>query len=361
MAVEGRPRRWPWIVLTAIVLLIAGAAGSWAVLTVLRPAEDPLASTDHTYVEVTAGSVGASISLNTVAEWTQVPIGANQATGIVTSVDVAAGAEVAQGTALYSVGLRPVVAAEGDVPMFRQIAEGTTGTDVTQLQQMLTALGHYRGAIDGKTEAATTTAIKHWQKTLGLAQTGSVDVGDIIFLPQLPTRVALDPEIIHRGASLAGGEDTVLGLPTAPQFWIPATEAQAAMMPVGSVVEVTAPDGATWQGATGEQSRNAEDGTINVAVTGPDGATLCADVCASVPVSGQTTLLSNIVTVEHVEGLVVPSAALVTTAQGQTAVVTADDERVPVDIVASAKGMSVITGVDDATRVRIPVTDESAG
>ena len=136
------------------------------------------------------------------------------------------------------------------------------------------------------------------------------------------------------------------GLPAAPNFWVPATEAQAAMMPAGTAIEVGSPEGQTWQGVTGEQKRDEETGTVLVAVTGPDGATLCADACGQIPVSGQTTLSSKIVTVEQVSGLVVPSSALVTTADGSTAVIDADGERVPVELVASAKGLSIVDGVD---------------
>lgn len=359
VAQERRSWRWARTSLVGLALVVVGAAGTWAVLTVLRPAEDPLASTEHTYVEVASGSVGSSISLNTVAEWSQVPVGANQATGIVTSVAVDAGAEVSQGSTLYTVGLRPVVAAEGDVPMFRDIGAGTSGSDVRQLQGMLSSLGYYGGALDGKAENGTTTAIKAWQRALGVEQTGAVSLGDVIFVPRLPARVAIDPELIHRGISLAGGEDGILSLSDAPQFWIPVTDAQAALMPVGSAVQITAPDGQSWQGVAGEQERDADDGTVTVTVTGVDNAVLCGDSCAQVPVSGQTTFSSKIVTVEQVDGLVVPSAALVTTADGGTAVIDSEDARIPVEIVASAKGISVISGAEEGLRVRVPAQDTS--
>ncbi len=349
----------PWArrTLVYLLLLAVGAVTTWAVMTVLRPAEDPLASTEHTYVQVTAGAVGSSISLSTVAEWNQVPVGANQASGIVTSV-AEAGTEVSHGSTLYTVGLRPVVAAQGEVPMFRDIGTGTSGADVRQLQGMLTALGYYGGAPDGKAGRGTTDAIKAWQGALGLDKTGMVSLGDIVFLPRLPTRIALDPESIQRGATLTGGEDGILGLAAAPQFWIPVTDSQAAMIPVGAAVEITSPEGQTWRGIAGEQKRDAEDGAVTIAVAGFDGAVVCGDACGEVPISGQATLSSNIVTIERVEGLIVPSAALITTADGATAVIDGDDKRIAVEVIASAKGMSVVTGVADGTRVRIPAKDE---
>lgn len=352
-------RRWPWVLLGAVVFLAVGAASAWAVVTVLRPADDPLAAASHTYVDVAKGEVGSFISLNTVAEWTQLPVGANQAAGIVTAVNVEPGAEVKQGDTLYSVGLRPVVVAQGDVPMFRSISAGVSGDDVTQLQTMLAALGHYGGAIDGKAENATKVAIIRWQKSLGIDPTGVVLPGDVVFVPSLPTRVAVDPEVIHRGATLVGGEDALLGLPVSPRFWVPVTEAQAGMMPNGTAVEVSSPSGGTWLGVTGEQTRDPENGSIAVAVDGVEGAVVCTDACGEIPVSGQTTLPSKIVTVAQVSGLVVPSAALITLADGTTAVIDEKDERVSVEIVASAKGMSVITGVQEGARVRVPASDDA--
>lgn len=356
-----RARRWLLFVLGGVALLVAGAACAWAVLTVLRPAEDPLASTQHTYVDVQSGEVGASLSLNTVAEWTQSPVGTNQAVGVVTSTDLEPGAEITQGSVLYSVELRPVVVGQGDVPMFRQIGSGTEGSDVRQLQEMLTALGYYDGAADGKAEAGTVAAIKRWQDALGLEETGVVETSDVIFVPRLPTRAVLDSDTIFRGANVSGGEEAVLGLPAEPDFWVSVTAAQAAMIPTGTTVEVASPDGDTWQGIAAEQEPNPDSSDVMVTVTGPEGATLCGDACDQIPVAGQTTLRTSVVTVEQVTGLVVPSSALMTTADGSTVVIDPRGERIPVEVTASANGMSVVSGVDEGTRVQVPAKDESEG
>jgi peptidoglycan hydrolase-like protein with peptidoglycan-binding domain len=337
-----------------LALVAVGAGAGWAVTTVLTPAEDVLESTPYTYVSVEPGEVGASIQLNTVAEWTPVPVGANRAVGVVTGVTVAAGDEVSQGSTLYTVDLKPVVVAQGDVPSFRAIGQDTEGADVAQLQTMLAARGFYSGTVDGKAKAGTVRAIKAWQKSLGVPQTGAVDAGDVIYVPTLPTRVALDEELIFRGATLAGGEEAVQGLPAAPVFEVPVTTAQAAMMPAGTRVQITAPEGAEWAGFVVEQKPEADTGNVIVSLAGESGAVICADQCGQVPVSGESILRSRIVTQETVAGLVVPSAALVTGADGQVAVIDQTGERVPVTVVAAAKGMSVVEGVSDGTRVRIP-------
>ncbi|MES2866925.1 MULTISPECIES: peptidoglycan-binding domain-containing protein [Actinomycetes] len=341
--------------LAGVLLLALGAGSAWGALTVLRPAEDPLEVTNFTFVEVVEGEVGASVTLNTVAKWTPEPVGVNRAEGVLTSVEVSAGDEVSQGATLYTVGLRPVVIAQGEVPAFRTIALGIEGPDVEQLQVMLGALGHYGGTADGKAGAGTVAAIKAWQDTLGLEMTGEVGVGDVIFVPSLPMRVALDTEIVDRGASLGGGEEVVQGLPSEPEFWIPVTDTQAGMLTTGTRVEITSPDGGAWEAHAGDQRRDEND-AVTVALTGMEGGSICGDGCGQVPVIGQATLSSQIITVESVKGLIVPSAALITQADGQIAVIDDEEMMAPVTVEASAKGMSVITGVETGTRVRVPAT-----
>jgi len=334
--------------------LAVGAAGAWAFLLVSTPAEDPLASQTFATVRVVSGEVGESIPLNTVAEWTPVPVGANRASGVVTSVTVAPGAEVVQGAVLYTVDLRPVVIAEGDVPAFREITAGISGADVEQVQQLLADLGFYRGEIGGDGGPMTAAAIRAWQKSLGVTPTGVVAPGDVIFVPSLPTRVALDTNLVSRGTSLTGGEPVLSALPATPEFSIPVTDAQAAMMPAGTRVEITSPDGNVWEGFIATQTRDATTSTVTAAVTGRDGATVCGDQCAQVPITGPVTLASRIVTTETVTGLVVPSSAIVSGADGTLAVIDEAGGRVAVKVTAAARGMSVVEGVTAGMRVRVP-------
>ena len=349
-------RRWPtWLGIGLIALLIGASAG-WAGATVLTPAQDVLDSTAFTFVEVVDGEVGSSINLNTVAEWTPVPVGSNQASGTVTTVNIEPGDEVKQGTLLYTVNLRPVVIAQGSIPSFQALSRGTTGADVKQLQTMLATLGHLNAKPDGEFGAATERAVKSWQKSLGVPQDGMVQPGDLVFVPSLPTRLALDVEVIKRGTTVSGGESVVKGLPPAPTFVIPVTESQTSMMPNGTRVEIINGD-ATWEAFVIDQVTDEMTGTT-IILASKDGSSICGDDCATIPVTGQTLLQSRIVTVESVTGLVVPSAALLSSADGQISVT--DDAAIshPVTVVTRARGMSVIEGVPAGTRVRVPASGE---
>lgn len=353
----GRGRRWLLMMAGAILLLAVGAAATWATITIVQPAEDPLEETSYTYVTVDEGEIGSSLALNVIARWEPVPVGINRASGVVTDILISAGDEVSQGTTVYTVDLRPVVVAQGTVPSFRDIGLNQTGPDVKQLQTMLADLGFYYGAIDGEAGRVTISAIKRWQHSLGLDQSGSVLAGDLIFVPRLPARMALDEEIMSRGATLSGGEVVASGLEEMPSFTASVTEAQVGMMPVGTRVEVTSPDGEIWEASIGGQTKDEETGNFLLALTTPDGTPVCADQCDDIPVAGETSLPSRIITVEPVSGLVVPSAALATDPGGSFALVDKNSDRIPVEVKASANGMSVVTGVAAGTRVRLPAAD----
>jgi peptidoglycan hydrolase-like protein with peptidoglycan-binding domain len=339
----------------ALVSLLVGAALGWAASVVFTPPKDVLDSTAYTYVEVAQGEVGSSINLNTVAEWTTIPIGSNKASGTVTSVTVSAGDKVKQGSTLYTVDLRPVKIAKGSVPAFRTLSQGISGPDVKQLQRMLKTLGYFTGATDGSFSWSTTSAVRAWQKKSGVTQDGVVQQGDLIFVPQLPTRVSLDATLVSRGVTLVGGEKVLAGLPGAPSFSVPISDQQAGLMPMGTRVEISGTDGAQWEGYVVDRATD-ENGSVSAILAGKGDAAICAEACGTIPVDSQSFFASRIVTIEAVTGLTVPSAALLTLADGSIVVIDDTGEQIPVTLMQSARGMSVIEGASAGTKVRVPAS-----
>ncbi|GAA2449456.1 peptidoglycan-binding domain-containing protein [Agromyces soli] len=347
------PRRTPRLI-AATVLLGVGAGAGWAATSVFAPPDEVTAST-YTYVDVVDGEVGSSVRLTTMAAWRQVPAGTNRAAGTVTSVELAAGDEVRTGSVLYSVELRPVVAAVGTVPAFRPIGRDAQGPDVRQLQQLLTDLGHYDGLVDGGFGPRTEAAVKAWQDSLGLPADGVVQAGDLVFLPELPGRVTLDDELVRPGASLSGGEQLVSMLPRQPEFTIPVSRAQAATMPVGTAVEIEAPDGGAWSAVIVAQEPSAEaDDQVGLRLGAAGGTPICVDACTKIPVLGDARLSSTVITQAPTSGLVVPAAALRSSADGAVAVIDREGRSHPVTVLASARGMAVVDGVRAGLRVRVP-------
>lgn len=334
----------------AVALMLL--AGGWAVRTMLAPAPDVLEAPGYTLVTAVQGTVERSLQLNVSAQWSPESTIANQAAGTVTSVELDAGQEAEPGDVLYTVDLRPVVAAVGEVPAFRDLARGAEGADVAQLQRLLTSLGYYSGRADGRFGGGLYWAVRAWQRDLGLEQDGTVRQGDVVLVPELPARLALDTEL-EVGAALAGGEELVQLLPSAPRFTITLPEGQTRMVEPGMAVEIPRDDGGAWQAEIAEVRRGEEAGTVAVLTSVGDDP-VCGDACAQVPLQEETLLPSVIHVVPEQSGVTVPTAAVVTTADGQTAAVHESGELLPVSVVASASGTAVVEGVDAGQRVRVP-------
>ncbi|WP_172582733.1 peptidoglycan-binding domain-containing protein [Subtercola boreus] len=377
-------------------LVAGGVVAGWALTVVLSPpgaAADPAA---FATVTVTEGEVGSRLALNVAAEWQALPVGTNEAVGVVTSVDATAGTVAAAGARLYGVNERPVVAAQGSVPAYRDIGSATSGDDAAQLQGLLRDLGVYAGAIDGTIGTDSVAAIERWQQALGVDATGTVRLGDVVFVPTLPARLTLKTDVVRRGARLGGGEEVVLALGSAPQFTLPAGEAQSAEIPTGARVEITAAGGQRWEasvagraaapsggtvvlglepapagGASGAEAAGgamgaeAAGGAMGAAPAGGAAggdaagepgaaASICGAACDSVPVTGQTLLAAEIVTLETVRGTVVPAIALRSDPQHALSLLDEGGVAHPVTVTAEARGMAVVGGVQPGLRVRVP-------
>ncbi|MFE2939362.1 peptidoglycan-binding protein [Streptomyces sp. NPDC059255] len=78
-----------------------------------------------------------------------------------------AGTVLKEGDVLMAVSGRPVLVLKGTVPMYRTIAPGTTGDDVTQLQQALRRIGFEPGAVSGTYRSGTASAVTRWYRSKG--------------------------------------------------------------------------------------------------------------------------------------------------------------------------------------------------
>jgi hypothetical protein len=91
------------------------------------------------------------------------------------------GDTVTRGKPLYWVDAKPVPLFYGAIPFYRDLTAGMTdGPDVKELEDNLQALGFGGfGKPDQKFTAATAAALKKWQKSLKLDQTGTLAMGDV--------------------------------------------------------------------------------------------------------------------------------------------------------------------------------------
>lgn len=78
-----------------------------------------------------------------------------------------AGTKLKEGDVLMTVSGRPVLVLSGSVPMYRTIAPGVSGDDVTQLQKALRRVGFDPGSISGTFRRGTASAVTRWYKSKG--------------------------------------------------------------------------------------------------------------------------------------------------------------------------------------------------
>ena len=110
----------------------------------------------------------------------------NQAAGFYTALP-AVGEMVSEGQVLYRVDGDPVVLLYGSTPAYRTLSEGTTGTDVAELNADLIALGEVTASELSPTSNSfgywTKMGVERLQAAVGLTQFGSLNLGQVVFLP----------------------------------------------------------------------------------------------------------------------------------------------------------------------------------
>ena len=114
------------------------------------------------------------------------------------------GAIIRQDRPVYSVNNEPVPLLYGPVAAYRALYVGmSNGADVRQLSADLIALGDGAGLHPSDHySTATATAVKRWQRTLGLPATGRILLGQVVFEPG-PIRVTSLTASV--GTSIGGG------------------------------------------------------------------------------------------------------------------------------------------------------------
>lgn len=122
------------------------------------------------------------------------------------------GAVVRTNTRLYEVDESRVYLLDGTIPAYRELAPGTEGGDVRALERNLRALGmDSPGAmtVDGTWDAGTTAAVKRWQDSHGLDETGAIELGRVVFAPgnRRVSELALSVGASTGSGGSAGGSD----------------------------------------------------------------------------------------------------------------------------------------------------------
>ncbi|MFC9128708.1 peptidoglycan-binding protein [Streptomyces sp. NPDC057099] len=229
------------------------------------------------------------------------------------------------------------------------------GMDVLQFESNLAALGYTGFTVDEEFTDVTARAVKRWQQSLGLPQTGTVGVGDVVYS-------AGKVRIGHAGVRLGSAvtEDVLTYTGTSRKVVVNASAAEDSWAVRGAAVTIGLPDGTSVKGevaSVGKKATDPEEG-------GGEGGSGAPTVPVTITVKDQKSvgrLESAPVTVEYVgreraDVLTVPVAALVALAEGGHGLETADGRFVAVKTGLFADGRVEVSGsaVREGMKVRIP-------
>lgn len=393
------PRRRRSVIAIGVVVALAGiAAGLWAADPFTgAKAASPAASDPTSLATVTRQSLSSQTQVNAALGYNGsytvvVPLAgaasqggslqggdgsqqaSGQAEGTFTALP-AVGQVVTQGQRLYSVSLSPAVLLYGPTPASRTLSEGLSGADVQQLNAALVALGDASKAdLDPKSNyfsAATAAGVKKLQATLGVTQTGSLTLGQAVFLPTAARVTSVSATL---GAPAQPGSPVVQATSTTRAVIAQLDAAEQSEVTVGDIVSITLPNnqttpgvvstvgtvattpssggsasaGSSGSGSSGSPGGSGGTPTIEVDITPTDPAATGALDQAPVTVTITTATVRN--------ALVVPVDALLALSGGRFAVE-----------VAGAAGVQQLVPVtlglfDDADGlVQVTASDLSAG
>ncbi|MFE4634919.1 peptidoglycan-binding protein [Streptomyces sp. NPDC056773] len=357
------------------LVLVAAVAGAGAV-AVARPWERGTGGADRSEVQyglapVEQGSLSSGIQLTgSLVYDAPTPVVA-AGKGTVTGLP-AVGAVVKAGQKLYEVDGQPVVLMTGDRPMWRDLGPGVpAGSDVEQLERNLIKLGHAKGlglAADQKFTPDTATAVKRWQKSLGVQETGTVPLGAVVMLPQESVRVQ---QVGAQLGAVLGGSPVMTVTREELVVTVRPAENQLSRFKPDGRVRIRTADGSAVEGrirslirgsGSGSGSEDGSGGPGGGSGEAPGGArttvTIVLDGQEQAQRAGQSAVTVTVVGDTAENALIVPVTALLALDGGGYGVRVSDGPtprlvRVQLGLIADAKAQ--ITGdVKPGAQVVIP-------
>ncbi|CAM5653664.1 peptidoglycan-binding protein [Streptomyces tanashiensis] len=270
---ERRPlgRRRLGMALLTVVAIAGGGVAVTALATPEKPAADRAGTKGlpHATAPVTRGDLADSSQQDgTLGHLGERKINAGGPGGTLTWL-APPGSVVKRDERLYEVDGEAVRLMYGDEPMYRPLKTGDKGRDVRQLEENLAALGYTGFDVDEEYTAKTAAAVKRWQKSHGLKQTGTLGPERIAFAG---SAVRVKDAGSDSGTGTGGGDRiapgdrvtpgspvlTVTGSERVVSFKVPASQAGSAK--TGTRVQVTLPDGTRLPGKVSAVGKTASAG-----------------------------------------------------------------------------------------------------
>ena len=333
----------------------ASASGGQTALASVR--EGPLSS------QVNAGGTLAYAARHDGSSYSVV----NQTSGDYSALP-SIGQAIRQGQVLYRVAGNPVVLLNGNTPAYRSLSEGDSGADVRELDADLVALGYAtRSELDPTSDyfgSETAYALERLQDALGETETGSLALGQAVFLPA-PVRITSVTATLGTGAT--PGAPVAQATSTRRQVQVNLDASQQSSVRVGDQAQITLPDNEVTPGVVSRIGTVASSSGSGSSGSGTSGATIPIYITLSHPRDAgtldQAPVQVTIITAGVRNALIVPVDALLAQAGGSYAVETVDTrgahQLVPVTVgmFDDAGGLVQVSGnLSAGEQVVVPAT-----
>jgi hypothetical protein len=163
------------------------------------------------------------------------------------------------GSVLYRVNDEPVLLLCGSTPAYRSLSEGDTGPDVEELNANLVHLGYATppqlDPSSNEFSAATASALEKLQSRLGEDQTGSLDLGQAVFLPHSVRIATVTADL---GGSALPGSRVLSATSDTLEVQVALDPSQQGEVRVGNRAQVTLPGNESMAGRVDRLGRVAQ-------------------------------------------------------------------------------------------------------
>jgi hypothetical protein len=356
---HGRRGRRGWVVAGVVIVVAAAAVGAALASGAFRGSGNQAAGASSGYQTGTATVTRQSLTSQTEEDATLGDAGtwsvaAPSSSSSSSSASASAGSGtftwlpqvgqvIRQGQQIYGLSGSPVVLLYGSVPAYRDLSEGLTGADVTELNRDLVHLGYATRAALGPRSgwdyysAETAYAVEQLQTRLGLTVTGTLPLGQAAFLPG-PALVTGLGSTTSLGGQATAGSVVLTATSITPTVTIDLDPSLQSEVKDGDQVSITLPDGTITPGVVTQVGRVASTpssgssssssgqsgGSSNSSASGSGAATITVLVALTHPKAGgklnQAPVTVTITTGSVSSALTVPVDALLAEPGGKYAV-----------------------------------------
>ena len=255
--------RKTWVLAGVAVLVAVTATGGVVAASSPRQATPAAQQPPANTAKVEMGKLAAMISMDGTLTYRARSDGSpypviNRRGGIYTTLPED-GDKVDCGGVLYRVDGQPVLLLCGSMPAYRSLFVGDGGPDVTELNTNLVSLGYATQAqldpSSGYFSSATAFALEKLQTKLGEDQTGTLDLGQAVFLPE---SVRIAKVLGELGGSASPGAQVLYATSDTLEVQVDLEASQQGEVKEGDPAQITLPGNKSVTGKVNRLGRVAQ-------------------------------------------------------------------------------------------------------